>query len=83
MQIEPRPHVYIAGFAPVKPRMESTISPPLTNRARNATVVIQWVTRTRAECRFRCLAAGMAEASLAEQDVWPVSLLTIFRTARC
>ena len=37
------------------------ISTPLTSRARKHNVVIQWVTRTTAECREVTVAAGTTE----------------------
>jgi hypothetical protein len=43
------------------------ISTPLTSRARKAKVVIQWVTRTTAECRDGTAVAGTAEAEVRRQ----------------
>lgn len=43
------------------------ISTPLTRRARKHKVVIQWVTRTTAECREVSLAAGTTEAEAVAQ----------------
>src|SRR5271165_4547469 len=43
------------------------ISTPLTSRARKHKVVIQCVTRTRAECRAVTVLAGTASAEVAAQ----------------
>jgi hypothetical protein len=48
-----------------------TISPPLTSRAKKQKVVIQCVTRTRAECREVAVVAETAEAETGTQAESP------------
>ena len=77
VQLEPRAHVYVAGLTPVKPWMRKQISPPLTSSARNAIVVIQWVTRASAEWR----SPGAPQALLKNQ-AWPKKVIGAHRDQR-
>ena len=44
------------------------LSTPLASRARKHKVVIQWVTRTTAECREVTVAAGTTEPEVAQTE---------------